>query len=219
MERTMAIVDKSGKEVGTLELPTEWLETERGGQAVHETVVAFLAGHRAGTASTKTRAEVRGGGAKPYRQKGTGRARAGSNRSPIWGGGGVVFGPKSRSFAKKVNRKVRNLAFRRVLADRMHGGELIVVDDIAPDSPRTKEMVAVLNAVGAGESVLVVCEELDRNTELSIRNLPRAEAMTVSEMDVYHMMRRRKVVFTQAALQAFGQAIAASSRAEVAENE
>lgn len=219
MERTVPVLDKSGKQVGTFELPAECLEAERGGQAVHETVVAHLAECRAGTASTKTRAEVRGGGAKPYRQKGTGRARAGTIRSPLWGGGGVVFGPKPRSYAKKVNRKVRNLAFRRILHDRLRDEELIAVDSLDFDAPRTKDLVTVLQALSAGENVLVVLESADDNLERSIRNLPNAEAMTLEELNAYALMRRRKVVFTQAALEAFSTQIAATKRAEVANNE
>lgn len=219
MERTVPVSDKNGKQVGTVEVPPECLEAVRGGQAVHETVVAYLAGQRAGTASTKTRAEVRGGGAKPYRQKGTGRARAGTIRSPLWGGGGVVFGPKPRSYAKKVNRKVRNLAFRRILHDRLRDDELLVMDTIEFGVPRTKDMVSLLNAVGAGENVLVVVESLDDNLERSIRNLPTAEAMSVEDVNAYAMMRRRKVVFTQGALESFCAQIAATNRAEVADDE
>ncbi|MFW5802899.1 MAG: 50S ribosomal protein L4 [Verrucomicrobiota bacterium] len=219
MERTVPVVDKTGKQVGTFELPAASLEAERGGQAVHETVVAHLAECRAGTASTKTRAEVRGGGAKPYRQKGTGRARAGTIRSPLWGGGGVVFGPKPRSYAKKVNSKVRKLAFRRILHDRVQDEELIAVDALQFDAPRTKDMVALLHAVGAGENTLVVVESADENLLRSIRNLPNAEVMTLEDLNAYALMRRRKVVFTQAALEAFSTHIAATKRAEVANDE
>lgn len=219
MERTVPVVDKTGKQVGTLELPSACLEAERGGQAVHETVVAHLAERRAGTASTKTRAEVRGGGAKPYRQKGTGRARAGTIRSPLWGGGGVVFGPKPRSYAKKVNDKVRKLALRRILHDRLRDEELIAIDTLQFDAPRTRNMVSLLHAIGAGENALVVVESAEDNLMRSIRNLPNAEAMVLEDLNAYAMMRRRKVVFTQSALEAFSTQIAATKRAEAANDE
>lgn len=219
MEQSVPVVDKQGNEVGTMDIPPQWLEAERGGQAVHETVVAYLADRRAGTASTKTRAEVRGGGRKPYRQKGTGRARAGTIRSPIWGGGGVVFGPKPRSYHRKVNRKVRNLACRRILHDRLRDGELIVLDKLELSAPRTKEMVGLLNAIGAGEHTLLVDAHVDRAAHLATRNLPNAEIVAVDELSAYQMMRYRRVVFTQTALETFGAAIDGTKRTEVAENE
>lgn len=219
MERHVPVVDKHGNQVGTVDVPDAWIEPKRGAQAVHETVVAELAQRRAGTASTKTRAEVRGGGAKPYRQKGTGRARAGTNRSPLWGGGGVVFGPKPRSYAKKINRKVRNLAARRVLHDRLQENEVIVLDALDLMTAKTREMARLLDAVGAGQNALVVDTAAEEATARAIRNLPNACAVAVEEVDVYSLMRYRKVVFTKDALTAFGTVIAAAQKNEVDDHE
>src|SRR4051812_4243639 len=144
-----------GKEKGAYEVKFPLVEDGRGTQAVHDVVVAYQANQRSGTASTKTMGEVSGTGKKPWRQKGTGRARAGSFASPLWRGGGVVFGPKPRDFGKKVTRKTKQLALRRVLTDRLNAGEILVVDDLKLDSPKTKGFVQVLqNLELAGKSAL-----------------------------------------------------------------
>ena len=127
---SLKIISQEGKEIETLEFEEQLLEREKGEQAVHDAVVAFLAKMRAGTASTKTRGEIRGSGAKPFRQKGTGRARAGSTKSPLWTGGGTVFGPKPRSFKKRINKKVQRLALKRAFTTRIDAGDVIFVDKI-----------------------------------------------------------------------------------------
>src|SRR3954447_17789146 len=134
----LTVKDINGKEKGQLEVKFSLVEGGRGTQAVHDTIVAYQAAQRRGTACTKTMGEVAGSGKKPWRQKGTGRARAGSFASPLWRGGGVVFGPKPRDFGKKVTRKTKQLALRRVLTDRLNAGEILVVDDLKLDSPKTK---------------------------------------------------------------------------------
>ncbi len=207
MENTIPILDAAGKQSAMFELDEAWLEREKGTQAVHDSVVAFLAGMRAGTACTKTRGEVRGGGAKPWRQKGTGRARAGSIRSPIFRGGGVTFGPRPRSFAKKVNRKIQKLALRRAFAARFDEGSVIIVDQININEPKTKLMISFLESIGAGQDVLLVVDQYATNMLLAARNLPGVETMTAGTVNVYWMLLFKKIVFTKAALEAFGSRI------------
>ncbi len=195
----------AGADAGTYELNDSWLEREKGEQAVHDTVVAYLANQRTGTACTKTRGNVRGGGAKPYRQKGTGNARAGSNRSPIWRGGGVVFGPQPRSFSKKVNKKVRKLALRRALAQRVDAGEVIVLDSLDVDTHKTKNLVEVLKSVGADQNALIFDVAVNGNLKLASDNIPKAEAVPADSVNVYQMLLHRTVVTTSAGLDKLGE--------------
>src|SRR5215470_15631918 len=134
----LTIKNTQGQDAGELNLSFQPVEANKGGQAVHDTVVAYMAAQRSGTACTKTMGEVAGTGKKPWRQKGTGRARAGSFQSPLWVGGGVVFGPKPRDFGKKVPRKTRHLALRKALTERLKAGDVLVVDDLKLDSPKTR---------------------------------------------------------------------------------
>src|SRR5919109_3944659 len=143
---SIPILNTSGKKAGTRGLPSEWFEASVNGPLMHQVVVAGMAAIRRGTHSTKTRAEVRGGGRKPWRQKGTGRARHGSIRSPIWTGGGVAHGPSPRSYEMRVNKKMKRAALRSALADALQSGKLVVVDDLSFDEPRTKDAVGVLEA-------------------------------------------------------------------------
>src|SRR5213592_2259312 len=141
----LTIKDTKGKEQGELEVKFPLIENGKGTQAVHDTVVAYQAAQRMGTACTKNVGEVAGTNKKPWRQKGTGRARAGSFQSPLWRGGGVVFGPKPRDFSKKVSRKTRQLALRKALTERLRAGDVVLVEDIKLDSPKTRGFVEVLN--------------------------------------------------------------------------
>src|SRR5574340_1389851 len=141
----LTIKDTKGNTQGELEVKLPLIEDGKGTQAVHDVVVAYHAAQRMGTACTKTMGEVAGTGKKPWRQKGTGRARAGSFASPLWRGGGVVFGPKPRDFAKKVSRNTRQLALRKALSERLRAGDVVVVDDLKLDSPKTKEVAGVLS--------------------------------------------------------------------------
>src|SRR5437764_9898970 len=152
----LPVKDINGKDKGQLEVKFPLVEGGRGTQAVHDTIVAYLANQRMGTACTKTMGEVAGTGKKPWRQKGTGRARAGSFQSPLWRGGGVVFGPKPRDFGKKVNKSTKQLALRKALSERLKSGDVVVVDDLKLDSPKTKAFVGVLNALQMEGSTLVV---------------------------------------------------------------
>src|SRR3954449_6534948 len=143
----LKIKNTKGKDQGELEVKFEMVEDGRGTQAVHDAVVAYNAAQRMGTASTKTMGEVAGSGKKPWRQKGTGRARAGSFASPLWRGGGVVFGPKPRDFAKKVGRKTKQLALRKALSERLRAGDVVLVNDLKLESPKTKDFIGVLSAL------------------------------------------------------------------------
>lgn len=203
MSKSVKIKNVTGAEVGEYPLQDAWLEYEKGAQAVHDCVVAFLAGERAGTASTKTRAEVRGGGAKPWRQKGTGRARAGSNRSPIWRGGGVTFGPKPRSFAKKVNKKVRDLALRRAFTDRFEAGAVTLVDDIPTDVVTVKAMRSMIETVGGkGFTLLGIVDYTDAIMR-STRNIPNLLVIKATSVNVYQMLRCPNIIFTKDAMDLF----------------
>ncbi len=214
MNTTLPTFDSQGQEAGTFDVDPSWLEREKGEQAVHDTVVAFLAKQRAGTAKTKTRSEVRGGGAKPYRQKGTGRARAGSTRSPLWRGGGRIFGPRPRSFAKRVNRKVQRLALRRALTERIDEGAVIVVDDITLEAPKTKQMIAFLEAIGAGQDVLIVADALAPTAQMAARNLPCVAVKTPGALNAYWALLFGKIVFTRSGLEAVGLRISGKEQAK-----
>src|SRR5436853_2126836 len=154
----LTIKDNMGKSAGELEVKFPLVEDGKGTQAVHDAVVGYQAAQRMGTASTKTMGEVAGSGKKPWRQKGTGRARAGSFASPLWRGGGVVFGPKPRDFGKKVSRKTKQLALRKALTERLKAGDVVVLDDIKLESPKTKAFVGLLNSLTVSGSTLIVAD-------------------------------------------------------------
>src|SRR5689334_2918038 len=168
----LTIKDTKGNSQGELEVKFPLVEGGKGTQAVHDVVVAYQAAQRMGTASTKTMGEVAGTGKKPWRQKGTGRARAGSFQSPLWRGGGVVFGPKPRDFGKKVSRKTKALALRKALSERLRAGDVVVVEDLKMEGPKTKAFVGMLSALELKGSALIVAPA-DRNLALASRNLRR----------------------------------------------
>ncbi|HAM72596.1 MAG TPA: 50S ribosomal protein L4, partial [Verrucomicrobiales bacterium] len=177
-------------------------ENGKGTQAVHDTVVAYMAAQRSGTASTKTMGEVHGTGKKPWRQKGTGMARAGSFASPLWRGGGITFGPKPRDFSKKVNNKVKTLALRKALSARLQAGDVIVVDDIKVEAPKTKAVLGIVASLKlTGKSALIVTAANDRNLYLSSRNIPKFEVTTSSLLNTYQVLRPDKLVFTKSAFE------------------
>src|SRR5206468_7078481 len=151
----LTVKNIAGRDQGELEVKFSLIEDGKGTQAVHDAVVAYLANQRMGTACTKTMGEVAGTGKKPWRQKGTGRARAGSFASPLWRGGGVVFGPKPRDFSKKVSRKTKHLALRKALSERLQAGDVVLVDTLKLESPRTKDFTGVLSALELKGTVLL----------------------------------------------------------------
>src|SRR5436853_1727670 len=154
----LTIKDNMGKSAGELEVKFPLVEDGKGTQAVHDAVVGYQAAQRMGTASTKTMGEVAGSGKKPWRQKGTGRARAGSFASPLWRGGGVVFGPKPRDFGKKVSKKTRQLALRKALSERLRAGDVILVDDLKLETPKTKDFVGLLTSLELKGTALIVSQ-------------------------------------------------------------
>src|SRR5215470_8334671 len=162
----LTIKDTKGNQQGELEVKFPLIEGGKGTQAVHDVVVAHQAAQRMGTACTKNVGEVAGTNKKPWRQKGTGRARAGSFQSPLWRGGGVVFGPKPRDFSKKVSRKTRQLALRKALSERLQAGDVVVVDEIKLSSPKTKEFIGVLSALKLDGTALFVAHAADKNLML-----------------------------------------------------
>jgi large subunit ribosomal protein L4 len=209
----------AGKEVGTVELDDAVFGIEPNVPVMHQVVTAQLAAKRAGTQSTKTRAEVRGGGAKPWKQKGTGRARAGSSRSPIWRGGGVALGPKPRSYEQKTPKKMKRLALASALSDRASESKVVVVDDWAFDAPSTKAAKAALGALAVEGRALVVLRPDDTNAWLSFRNLPEVHVLSDGELNTYDVLLSDYVVFTNAALPsrtATGAIRSAAAEAEIA---
>ena len=194
--------DQAGKKAGSRDLPAELFEAPINVGLMHQVVVAGLAAIRRGTHSTKTRGEVRGGGKKPWRQKGTGRARHGSIRSPIWMGGGVAHGPKPRSHDIRVNKKMRRLALRSALTDAAASGKLAVVQGLAFDGPRTKDAVAVLEALGLGGRILLVLPGPDDAAERSFRNLGYVKVDYPRNLSTYDLLYADSVLFTSEALDA-----------------
>ena len=196
-----------GSQAGTVEVNNEIFGIEPNKHVMHEVLVAELAEARQGSASTKTRAEVRGGGRKPFRQKGTGRARQGSTRAPHMVGGGVVHGPKPRNYAKKVNKKVRRLALRSALAQKISEGNVIVLDDFALETPKTKtfvEFAKALNFNGAKQLYITNddTDTVDRDyfLYLSTRNIEKVAAINTRDLSIYWLIKQDKVILTKEAL-------------------
>jgi large subunit ribosomal protein L4 len=177
-------------------------EGDKGLQAVKEVIVAIRANQRQGTRSTKTRGEVRGGGKKPWRQKGTGRARAGSIRSPLWVGGGVVFGPRPRDFSKKVNQRVKALAFNRALFDRAAAGELVVIESMAVPSAKTRDVSKVISRIEPKGRLLLVDAPFAAETARAARNLARVSLQEATKLNVVDLSQYHKIIVSSSALQA-----------------
>jgi large subunit ribosomal protein L4 len=197
-----AIKDWKGSEQGSAEIDLKVAKEETAKAVVHRALVRQLANARQGTASTKTRSEVRGGGRKPWRQKGTGRARAGSSRSPLWRGGGVTFGPKPRDYSVKMNRKERRLALRTALVSR--AADLVVVQEFASnfERPKTKELISALGRWGveAGSKVLIIVGERDENVYLSARNVENLRLISANNLNVYDLLHADQIVATESAI-------------------
>ena len=204
----LAVKDSKGQSQGELEVKFALIENGKGTQAVHDAVVAYLANQRMGTACTKNVGDVAGTNKKPWRQKGTGRARAGSFRSPLWRGGGVVFGPKPRDFGKKVSKSTKQLALRKALSERLKSGDVLVVDDLKLDSPKTKAFLGVLNALQVEGTTLVVASAQDRNLSLASRNVPEVELTTSDSLNTYQVLRFGKLLFTRSAFEKVEQRLA-----------
>ncbi len=190
------VVDAAGAKAGTAELDDALFGIEPNVAVMHQVVTAQLAARRAGTHSTRTRAEVRGGGAKPWKQKGTGRARVGSSRVPHWRGGGVAAGPKPRDYAQRTPKKMKRLALRSALSDRAGQGKVLVVDGWGFDTPRTRDALAALGAIGAEGNVLVVIDREDEAAWKSFRNLVGVHVVSPGELNTYDILVSDTVVFT-----------------------
>lgn len=197
----LSIKNSQGKAAGELEVKFELIENGRGTQAVHDTVVAYRAAQRMGTACTKTAGEVSGTNKKPWKQKGTGRARAGSFQSPLWVGGGVVFGPKPRSYAKKVNVRTKQLALRKAMSERLKAGDIVIVDDIKLSSPKTKEVIGVIDALQIDGTAIIVSTGENKNLSLATRNLPNVWLTTSETLNTYDVLRPDKLIFTRGAFE------------------
>lgn len=200
------LYDKERRVKGAVDLPDTVFGVEVKPHLLHHVVVAQLAARRAGTASTKTRKEVAGSGKKPYRQKGTGRARRGSEKSPLLRGGGTVFGPHPRSYRKKVNRKEMKAALRCALSAKAGEGKLILVEDLELSSPRTKEFLDMAGKLGLSDALLVT-EERSRNLDRGIRNLSSFKSLPVAGLNVYDILSFDQLVVTQPALEKIGEVL------------
>ena len=201
---TVDVLDLAGKKVGSVDLSAEWFGGEVNIPVMHQVVTAQLAAARQGTHKTKTRAEVSGGGRKPWKQKGTGRARQGSTRSPQWVGGGVSHGRVPKDWTQRVNRKMRRSALRSALADRLAGGNIVVVDRFAFDAPTTKGAVAALSALDAGPNVLLVLADFDEAAVLSVRNLGSVHTLLVDQLNTHDVLVSDTVVIEEAAVALIG---------------
>ena len=197
----LTIKDTNGKSAGELEVKFPLIEDGKGTQAVHDVVVAHQAAQRMGTACTKTMGEVAGSGKTPWRQKGTGRARAGSFASPLWRGGGVVFGPKPRDFGKKVSRNTKQLALRKARSERLRAGDVLLVDELKLTSPKTKEFLKLLTALELKGTALIVAQGGDQNLTLASRNVSQVRITTSESLNTYDVLRPDKLVFTRGAFE------------------
>ena len=201
----VAIKDTNGADKGEQKAKFTLVDDDKGNQAVHEAVVAYNAAQRSGNACTKTVAEVAGTGAKPWRQKGTGRARVGYRRNPIWRGGGVAHGPKPRVYIKKLNKKVRDLAVRKAFTERVKDGQVVILDGLKLDKPATAVLAKILNALGIDprkpvtakfKSAVLVTGEADNNIALSARNIARVRSTTSDTLTTYEILWPDVLVFT-----------------------
>jgi large subunit ribosomal protein L4 len=212
--RSVVRRDMAGQELGTVDLEPQIFGIVPNQAVMHQVVTAQLAAARQGTQSTRTRAEVRGGGAKPFNQKGTGRARAGSTRAPNWSGGGVALGPKPRSYRQRTPKKMIRLALRSALSDRAAGRRVALVDAWDWEVPRTKDAVAALTALALDGRVLVVLGEADVVAERSFGNLPDVQTVLAAELSAYDVLRSDWVVFTDETLLGAAEAAEAAGEAE-----
>lgn len=190
MSKTLSIKDAQAANI-------QVIEGHKGDQAVHDLITAYRANRRSGTANTKTRGEVKGSGKKLWKQKGTGRARAGSVKNPVWRGGGIVFGPKPRDYSKTVNKNVRKLALRKVLGDLISAGRIYSVDSFAIADGKTKSFVAAVNAIVEDRSVLIVGEKFDDLTYRSELNVPNMMLMTAAEVNIEQLLNADSVILVE----------------------
>ena len=204
----VTVLDMAGKEVSKIDLSDAVFGIEPNKAVMHDMVKNYLANQRQGTQSALTRAEVSGGGKKPWRQKGTGRARQGSTRAPQWRGGGVVFGPTPRSYKFKLNRKVRRLALKSALSSKVQDNEFTAIDGISFEAPKTKQMVKVLENLNAPVKTLIVVDEITLNVEKSASNIPGVKLLDAKHVNVYDILNSDKLIMTEAAIKAVEEVLA-----------
>lgn len=197
----ISLYNRDGEQVDEIEIQATLFEAPFKQGALHQTVVSQATRRRLGTASSKDRSEVRGGGTKPWPQKGTGRSRHGSTRSPIWVGGGVTFGPQPRDFGTKVPKKMRRAALKSALSDKVREGKLILVDDFAIDTPQTKKMAALLDKLKVSGGALIVGDQPDMNVIKAARNLPRVKTILARQLNSLDILTYNYLVMSKAALQ------------------
>lgn len=197
----VAIYNVAGEQVGDMELNDNIFGVKVNEHAVYEVVKNQLANRRQGNQSAKTRAEVRGGGRKPWKQKGTGRARAGSTRSPIWVGGGVTFAPKPRDYSYTIPKKARRVALKSALTSKVNNDELIIVDELNLQEPKTKEMINILKNLKAEKKTLIVTGEKNETVVKSAQNIPGVKTITVNTLNVYDILKYDKFIITKDAVQ------------------
>ncbi len=196
---TVALYNISGEQIGELTLKDEIFGVEVNESVLHDAVVMQLAGRRLGTHDTKTRSEVSGGGRKPWRQKGTGRARHGTIRSPIWRGGGIVFGPHPRNYSYSLPKKVRRLALKSALSVKVNSGDILVLDELKLEQPKTKDMVRILKSLKVDDALLVTADK-DDSVEKSARNIPNIKPLIATGLNVYDILAYDKLVMTRDAV-------------------
>ena len=204
----VAVYNSANQQVGDIELNDSVFGVEMNAGLVHQAVVMQLASRRLGTHATKTRGLVRGGGRKPWRQKGTGRARSGSTRSPLWVGGGTVFGPQPRSYAFRMPKKQRRLAIKCALSAKVASGDFIVLDDLQFDAPKTKSVVKMLGDFGVDVKSLIITLDENENVELSSRNIPGVKAINTMGLNVYDILNHTKLFITKAAIEKIEEVLA-----------
>lgn len=204
---TVDVRNMQGETVGQVQLADSVFGIEANEHVMHLAVVRHLAALRSGTHDTKTRSEVRGGGKKPWRQKGTGRARAGTRVSPLWRGGGITFGPHPRSYQLGMPKKVRRLALKSALSTKAQNGQLIVLDELVVDAPKTKTIVAMLQALEA-EKALIVTSVVDQNVALSARNIPGITVVDTNSANVYEVLKHKSLILTKDAVAKFEEVLA-----------
>ncbi|MDY0407288.1 50S ribosomal protein L4 [Virgibacillus sp. 179-BFC.A HS] len=204
----VTLFKQDGSNAGDIELNDAVFGIEPNTHVLHEAVVMQRASMRQGTHAVKNRSEVRGGGRKPWRQKGTGRARQGSIRSPQWVGGGVVFGPTSRSYSYKLPKKVRRLALKSALSSKVKEDNIVVLDALAFDAPKTKQVVSMLQALNVDEKALIVTVEKDENVLRSANNLQSVKVVTVNEVNVLDLLMHDKLILTKDAAEKAGEVLA-----------
>ncbi len=197
----LSLYNIKGEEVGEFSLKDDIFNAKINKYLVHQVVKRYLADKRRGTASTKTRGEVSGGGAKPWRQKGTGRARAGSDRSPIWVGGGTVFGPQPRDYSFSLPKKMKIAAIKSILSDKMKNGEIIILDQLSLEDAKTKKMAEILKNLQALEKPLIVIGKEDENIAKMVRNIKGAMVLPSSKINSYDLINHQKLIFTKEAIQ------------------